>query len=590
MPQARPLLALCLAAAIAAPAATFAEADRLVPALADMPASDQRLAPLVARFRTDLASLERVHDITAGPRREAALRAIYSGWQARLAQVDHAGLALEDKLDYALLRRDLANRLEHLDFSRGRYREAAPLLPGVDALIALAEARRALEYPDARASAETLDRSRRELATLQKRLEQDPKALGTTPIVAHRAARLLDGVRDDLKQWYGFHAGYDPQFSWWGKQPYEALDKQLEGYAKLLRDKLAGANDPETIIGDPIGRQALVAGLRHELIPYSPEQLIDLAERELAWCQRELAKAAAEMGQPDWKQALEIVKSRHPAPGEQPRLVVELADEAIDYLVANDLVTVPELARRGWRMTMLTPEYQLQAPFFLGGQDVWVAYPTDTMPHDKKLMALRGNNRHFSRAVVHHELIPGHHLQHFYNSRYQTQRELFDTPFWTEGWALYWEFRLWDRGFAKTPEDKIGMLFWRSHRAARILFSLGFHLGKMTPEQAVDLLVERVGHERENARAEVRRSFAGDYGPLYQIAYMIGGLQFQALHGEMVGGGRMGEREFHDAILKGGPMPVAVVRARLRGEAPPADLRADWQFYDFGKQARVGNR
>ena len=75
------------------------------------------------------------------------------------------------------------------------------------------------------------------------------------------------------------------------------------------------------------------------------------------------------------------------------------------------------------------------------------------------------------------------------------------------------------------------MLFWRSHRAARILFSLGFHLEKMTPDQAVDLLVERVGHERENARAEVRRSFAGDYGPLYQIAYMIGGLQFYATAG-----------------------------------------------------------
>ena len=137
---------------------------------------------------------------------------------------------------------------------------------------------------------------------------------------------------------------------------------------------------------------------------------------------------------------------------------------------------------RDWRMTMLTPEYQLQAPFFLGGEDVWVAYPTDSMPQDKKLMALRGNNRHFSRAVVHHELIPGHHLQHFYNARYQPQRQLFDTPFWSEGWALYWELRLYERGFARTPEERIGMLFWRNHRAARILFSLGFHLGKMTPQ------------------------------------------------------------------------------------------------------------
>ena len=583
MPTTRRLLAIALGAALALPATLAAQPASLVPALEEMPASAQRLAPVVQRFRTDLASLERVHDITGGVAREAALRNLYTQWQARLAQIDRAGLAPEDQVDHALLERDLDYRLRQLDFSRERYRQAAPLLPGVDALIALAEARRALAYPDARASAETLDRSRRELAALQARLEKDPKALGTSPIVANRAARLLDGVRSDLKDWYGFHAGYDPQFSWWAKQPYEALDKQMESHAKLLRDKLAGANDPETIIGDPIGREALLADLRHELIAYTPEQLIELAERELAWCQREMEKAAAQMGQSDWREALEIVKSRHPAPGDQPRLVVELADEAIRYLEENDLVTVPELAKRDWRMTMLTPEYQLQAPFFLGGQDVWVAYPTDTMPHDKKLMALRGNNRHFSRAVVHHELIPGHHLQYFYNARYQPHRELFDTPFWGEGWALYWEFRLYERGFAATPEDRIGMLFWRSHRAARILFSLGFHLGRMTPDEAVDLLVERVGHERENARAEVRRSFAGDYGPLYQIAYMVGGLQFQALHRELVLTGKMSEREFHDAILKGGPMPVAVVRARLRGDSLAAGLPSDWKFYDFGK-------
>lgn len=579
MPRLR-LLASCLAVALTFPAAAGAAPD-LAPPLAQMPAQAQAMAPVVARFRADLASLERVHDATAGPRREQALRRLYTSWQARLGEIDPATLGDEDRLDHALFRRDLAYRLGQLDFQRQRVAEAAPLLPGVERLVALAEARRAHEYPEGRASADTLEGVRRELADLHARLAKDPKSAAASPIVAFRAARLLDGVRADLKQWHGFHSGYDPDFSWWTKQPYEALDKQLEAQAKLLRDTLAGASDPETIIGDPIGRQALLEGLQHELIPYTPEQLMDLAERELAWCERELAKAAAEMGAKDWREALETVKSRHPAPGGQPKLVVELADEAIAWLEAREMVTIPELAKRDWRMTMLTPEYQLQAPFFLGGQDVWVAYPTDTMPHDKKLMALRGNNRHFSRAVVHHELIPGHHLQYFYNNRYQTHRELFDSPFWTEGWALYWEFRLWDEGFATTPEDKVGMLFWRSHRAARILFSLGFHLGKMTPDEAVELLVERVGHERENARAEVRRSFAGDYGPLYQIAYMVGGLQFRELHREFVQSGRMSERQFHDAILMGGPMPVAAVRTRLQGGVPAGDLRADWRFYDF---------
>jgi len=126
----------------------------------------------------------------------------------------------------------------------------------------------------------------------------------------------------------------------------------------------------------------------------------------------------------------------------------------------------------------------------------------------------------------------------------------------------------------------MGMLFWRSHRAARILFSLSFHMGRMTPQQAVELLVTRVGHERENAAAEVRRSFAGDYGPLYQAAYMLGGLQFRALRRELVESGKMTDKQFHDAILKGGPMPVSVVRSRLLGQAPKPDLPAEWKFYD----------
>jgi len=122
------------------------------------------------------------------------------------------------------------------------------------------------------------------------------------------------------------------------------------------------------------------------------------------------------------------------------------------------------------------------------------------------------------------------------------------------------------------------MLFWRSHRAARIIFSLRFHMGTMTPDEAIDLLVNRVGHERANATAEVRRSFNGSYPPLYQLAYMIGGLQFRALHRELVPSGRMTERAFHDAVLQGGIMPVELVRARLTQTRLPREWKADWAF------------
>jgi uncharacterized protein (DUF885 family) len=229
-------------------------------------------------------------------------------------------------------------------------------------------------------------------------------------------------------------------------------------------------------------------------------------------------------------------------------------------------------------MQMMSAERQKVNPFFTGGEVISVSYPTDTMDHADKLMSMRGNNIHFARATVFHELIPGHHLQAFMNARYNSHRRAFRTPFWSEGWALYWEMLLWDLGFPRTPANRIGMLFWRMHRAARIIFSLRFHLGTMTPQECVDFLVDRVGHERANAAAEVRRSFSGSAPPLYQLAYMMGGLQFKALHRELVGSGRMTNRELHDAVLTGGPMPVELVRARLMRQTLPRDYRAGWKY------------
>ncbi|MFM8780610.1 MAG: DUF885 family protein, partial [Gemmatimonadota bacterium] len=212
------------------------------------------------------------------------------------------------------------------------------------------------------------------------------------------------------------------------------------------------------------------------------------------------------------------------------------------------------------------------------GEVIQVSYPTDSMAHEDKLMSMRGNNPHFSSATVHHELIPGHHLQGFMASRYHPHRSAFSTPFWTEGWALYWEMLLWDLDFPESPENRMGFLFWRSHRLARIIFSLKVHLGQMTPQEAVDLLVNRVGHERANAEAEVRRSFNGTYSPLYQAAYMLGGLQIRALHQELVQSGLMTNRAFHDAIMQGGRMPIEMVRARLTNTPLTREYRAQWKF------------
>jgi len=119
------------------------------------------------------------------------------------------------------------------------------------------------------------------------------------------------------------------------------------------------------------------------------------------------------------------------------------------------------------------------------------------------------------------------------------------------------------------------------HRCARIIFSIKFHTGEWTPQQCVNFLVDEIGHERANAEAEVRRSIDGGYGPLYQIGYMMGGLQFLALHREFVESGKMTDIQFHEKILRGGAMPVALVRPLLSGRADDLKNAANWRFYKF---------
>ena len=100
-----------------------------------------------------------------------------------------------------------------------------------------------------------------------------------------------------------------------------------------------------------------------------------------------------------------------------------------------------------------------------------------------------------------------------------------------------------------------------------------------SPKECIDFLVQRVGHEVDNATAEVRRSFAGNYSPLYQAAYLLGGLQLRALHKELVESGKMTNRAFHDAVLKENEVPIEMVRAILTRQPLTRDYKSSWKFY-----------
>jgi uncharacterized protein (DUF885 family) len=556
--------------------------------LNDLNQPEGRLAGVIKRFTADRGSLNRFYSAPYSPIKRARFKQFYTEWLDALRQIDFDNLSQQEQVDYVLLNIQLDYELRQLDIEEKRFGEMESLLPFASSLIELEDSRRLMQPIDPPKVAALLTSLNKSIQETKKALEAGlkadvkPKAPALKKTVANRASETVSSLRTMLKNWFGYYNGYDPAFTWWMAQPYRVIDSSLQEYAKFLREKIVGVrmDDPTAIVGDPIGRDALMTELASELIPYTPEELIALARKEMEWCEKEMVKASRDLGYgDDWKKALEYVKNLYVEPGKQPALIRELALEAIDFIDKNDLMSVPTLAKQSWRMEMMTPERQLIAPFFLGGEVIQVSYPTNTMSHEAKMMSMRGNNPHFSRATVHHELIPGHHLQQFMNARYRTYRSIFSTPFWGEGWALYWELLLWDMNFPKSPENRIGMLFWRMHRCARIIFSLSFHLEQMTPQECIDLLVNKVGHEYDNAAAEVRRSFSGQYGPLYQCAYLLGGLQFRSLHRELVESGKMTDKQFHDTILRNNSIPVEMVRAILTNQKLERDYKSRWKFY-----------
>ena len=566
------------------------------------------MADLIREFEADDNSVSSFYDLPRSAVRFDRLEKLYAAWRTRLAAVDFDALDQPGRVDYLLLRNALLQSLAEITRERGRAAAMDPLLSFRGIVHELEQNRWRGEPADARSAAAKVAELTQQVKQARERVEKGIKArtaaeksgtespakkepakekkadnapaITVSAALAQRTAAAVAELRGSLKKWFGFYDGYQPDFQWWVKKPYEEADKQLEEYAKFLREEAAGlkGKDEDPLVGDPIGADAVAEAIRFEFLPYTADELIAIGEREMARGEKEMKAAARQMGcGDDWKAALAKVKTDFVSPGQQDDLIEKTAHEAVAFVKKHKFATVPPQCEETWRLTMMSPETMKTIPYAAyGGQHMMVAYAKDEMKQEDKLMVMRGNNRAFTRLTTAHELIPGHHLQMFQSARHNQYRRMFSTPFYVEGWALYCELRLWDLGWARTPQERIGMLFWRMNRAARIIVSLKYHLGQMKPAEMVEFLINRVGHEKLGATSEVRRFIVAQ--PLYQAGYLLGGLQLKALHDEQVRPGRMTEQQFNDAVLMENTMPVELLRAGLLKLPLARDTQPSWKF------------
>lgn len=541
-------------------------------------AQHSQLADMVTEFEMDNWALERTYTVDESEEYYQRFLRFYSNWEDKMDAVDFASLSQQGKVDYVLLKNQVAKGNYFLNQDYSAYKGVKEVGDFAKAIFPFIQERRRGKQPDAKQLAQLFQNATEAIATEMETWKSKPFKDWQT---ADKASEVVTSFQKALKEAYEFYYGYDPDFTWWMEKPYQKLNEKLTAYAEFLKENYAEdsvKDDGSGIIGKPIGEEALKESLALEFIPYTPAELIKTAEEQFEWCKNEMIKASRELGYgDDWKKALEHVKNTYVPAGQQPQAIMDLYSHSVDFIEERDLITIPELAKETWGMKMMSPERQKISPFFLGGRDIIISYPTMEMDHNDKLMSMRGNNPNFSFPTVQHELLPGHNLQYFMTSRHKSYRRPFSSPFWTEGWALYWEIILWNKDFPQTPEQKLGMLFWRIHRCARIIFSLKFHLGEMTPQECIDLLVDEVGHEYANAEAEVRRSFTTSYPPLYQLAYMMGGLQFYALRNEMLAQGWT-EKQFHDRVMVEGRMPVELLRSLLQELPLSKNYKTKWKF------------
>lgn len=169
------------------------------------------------------------------------------------------------------------------------------------------------------------------------------------------------------------------------------------------------------------------------------------------------------------------------------------------------------------------------------------------------------------RTLAYHEAIPGHHFQK------TIQQELKDVPTFrkvlpftafAEGWALYSERLAWEIGYEKQPLDNLGRLQAEMFRSVRLVVDTGMHSKKWTREQSVAYMREKTGMPESDVVAEIDRYMVM---PGQALAYKVGMNTILRLREEAKSelGAKFDIRRFHDAVLTGGDMPMALLEQRM---------------------------
>lgn len=345
-------------------------------------------------------------------------------------------------------------------------------------------------------------------------------------------------------------------------------------YLKFLRTELPSRPQGDFAIGaDPYN--AMLKG--QYLLRYGADSLYAFGLKQFDQTVKELEEVAKRIDpRKTWQQLAVEIKNEYPAPEKMIEAHQEWVDKARDHVLKNNLIPIP------WkeRVTVVPRAEYLRKTSYYGNfsfaraKDADSTYSSEWMinPFEEQWDVKRKKEylvEHDWGVIIvtaPHETYAGHHVHGLYQANNpRPLRRKNSISLFSEGWGLYNEQLMRETGFLPNDRILLRQLQLRLWRNARVIYDVGLHTGKMTYEEAISLMTDRVGFLRWAAQLEVDACCAS---PGYFIGYFTGMMEILRMREDYkkLKGEAFTLSGFHEKLLKGGSMPTSLMREALFNE------------------------
>jgi uncharacterized protein (DUF885 family) len=355
----------------------------------------------------------------------------------------------------------------------------------------------------------------------------------------------------------------------------EAAAAAYDGYVAFLEEMRPDASGEWAI-----GEERYSALLREkELLGFGARELRERGRAAYDELAVELTRCARELRDTDdWKTVLDELNEDHPRTPEEMRVgYEEWTEKARVYLREHRLVSFPEgeecavVPSPPFQRPVLAVASYMQPPPFsdrmLG--HFFVPYPPEGASEEEIQKRLASNSYPGIPTTAVHEAYPGHHWHLVMMKANPSRlRQVYRTPYFSEGWALYAERMMREQGFFTDLRHEMNQYEATIFRAARIVVDTSLHMGEMTWDEAVEFMTTRTGLTEPTAKAEVTRYCAW---PTQASSYLTGSLEIARIREAFFSARGASDtdalRAFHDGITSSGGLPIALAERAVMATA-----------------------